>query len=44
MGFIGYLCAYIPNREGKREKKGEHKQQEKNTNRKERGAEERSIK
>lgn len=36
MGFIGYLCAYTPNREGKREKEGEHKQQEKNTNRKER--------
>ena len=43
MGFIGYLYAYIPNREGKRERR-EHKQQEKNISRKERGAEERSIK
>lgn len=44
MGFIGYLCTYTPNREGKRERRGTQKKQGKNTNRKERGAEERSIK
>lgn len=25
MGFIGYLCAYTPNREGKRERRGTQK-------------------
>ena len=34
MGFIGYLCAYTPNRKEKRKRK--KYKQEKNTNRKER--------
>lgn len=31
MGFIGYLCAYTPNREGKRERRGTQKKSRRRT-------------
>nr|UVM95720.1 MAG: hypothetical protein [Bacteriophage sp.] len=40
IGYMGYLCAYIPNREGKRERRGtqtageEHQQKGKRSRRK----------